>query len=208
MCANMFAGKDCALLTDGRFSGGSHGFCIGHVAPEAQEGGPIALVGLPCPCRGCAADGGHACRHVRHMALHDWGGPYSMGLLILQRLAAQRHVPAAGAIPTLQLRQASFVRTLSLHNVHAMELRSPPDPAASERLGDLGLGAWGAQVQNGDTIRIDAESRRMDVLGLDEAEWERRRAAWQAPPLKATQGTLYKYIKAVSTASLGCVTDF
>ena len=37
-------GKDCALLTDGRFSGGSHGFCIGHVAPEAQEGGPIALV--------------------------------------------------------------------------------------------------------------------------------------------------------------------
>lgn len=37
-------GQDCALLTDGRFSGGSHGFCIGHVAPEAQDGGPIALV--------------------------------------------------------------------------------------------------------------------------------------------------------------------
>jgi len=37
-------GKDVALLTDGRFSGGSHGFIIGHVCPEAQEGGPIALV--------------------------------------------------------------------------------------------------------------------------------------------------------------------
>lgn len=37
-------GKDVALVTDGRFSGGSHGFLIGHVVPEAQEGGPIALV--------------------------------------------------------------------------------------------------------------------------------------------------------------------
>ncbi|KAI9691415.1 MAG: dihydroxy-acid dehydratase ilv3 [Bathelium mastoideum] len=37
-------GHDVALVTDGRFSGGSHGFLIGHVVPEAQEGGPIALV--------------------------------------------------------------------------------------------------------------------------------------------------------------------
>lgn len=37
-------GQDVALLTDGRFSGGSHGFIIGHVVPEAMEGGPIALV--------------------------------------------------------------------------------------------------------------------------------------------------------------------
>jgi dihydroxy-acid dehydratase len=37
-------GTDVALLTDGRFSGGSHGFIIGHITPEAQEGGPIALV--------------------------------------------------------------------------------------------------------------------------------------------------------------------
>lgn len=37
-------GKDVALLTDGRFSGGSHGFLIGHIVPEAQEGGPIGLV--------------------------------------------------------------------------------------------------------------------------------------------------------------------
>ena len=35
--------NDVALITDGRFSGGSHGFIIGHVTPEAQEGGPIAL---------------------------------------------------------------------------------------------------------------------------------------------------------------------
>jgi len=37
-------GSDVALITDGRFSGGSHGFVVGHVAPEAAEGGPIALV--------------------------------------------------------------------------------------------------------------------------------------------------------------------
>ncbi len=37
-------GADCALITDGRFSGGTHGFCIGHVAPEAVDGGPIAFV--------------------------------------------------------------------------------------------------------------------------------------------------------------------
>ncbi len=37
-------GKDVALITDGRFSGGSHGFLVGHIAPEAQEGGPIALL--------------------------------------------------------------------------------------------------------------------------------------------------------------------
>ena len=37
-------GGDAALVTDGRFSGGTHGFCVGHVAPEATEGGPIALI--------------------------------------------------------------------------------------------------------------------------------------------------------------------
>lgn len=98
-------GNDCALITDGRFSGGSHGFVIGHVCPEAQEGGPIAL------------------------------------------------------------------------------------------------------VKDGDTIRIDAETRSMDILGVDEAELAARRAAWKAPALKATQGTLYKYIKCVGPASQGCITD-
>jgi len=37
-------GDDCAMLTDGRFSGGSHGFIIGHITPEAQVGGPLAVV--------------------------------------------------------------------------------------------------------------------------------------------------------------------
>jgi dihydroxy-acid dehydratase len=37
-------GGDCALITDGRFSGGTHGFCVGHVAPEALDGGPIGLI--------------------------------------------------------------------------------------------------------------------------------------------------------------------
>src|SRR5438128_3497310 len=37
-------GKDVALITDGRFSGGSHGFVVGHITPEAFAGGPIALI--------------------------------------------------------------------------------------------------------------------------------------------------------------------
>jgi dihydroxy-acid dehydratase len=97
-------GADVALITDGRFSGGSHGFIIGHVTPEAQEGGPIAL------------------------------------------------------------------------------------------------------VENGDRITIDAERHAIDV-DVDAAELERRGAAFRAPPLKATRGTLYKYIKTVKSASEGCVTD-
>jgi dihydroxy-acid dehydratase len=44
-------GDKVALLTDGRFSGGSHGFCIGHITPEAQVGGPIALVKNGDPIR-------------------------------------------------------------------------------------------------------------------------------------------------------------
>lgn len=58
-------GQDVALITDGRFSGGSHGFVIGHVTPEAQEGGPIALVrtfmrrlGNDC----CSSQGWHSAR--------------------------------------------------------------------------------------------------------------------------------------------------
>ncbi|MGE0386022.1 MAG: dihydroxy-acid dehydratase [Gammaproteobacteria bacterium] len=97
-------GADVALITDGRFSGGSHGFIVGHVVPEAQEGGPIAL------------------------------------------------------------------------------------------------------VRDGDRIVIDADSRRMDVE-VSEAEMQRRRAEWRAPPYKATSGTLFKYIKTVKSASEGCVTD-
>jgi dihydroxy-acid dehydratase len=97
-------GSDVALMTDGRFSGGSHGFIVGHVTPEAQVGGPIAL------------------------------------------------------------------------------------------------------VQNGDLITIDAEANTINV-DISDAEWQRRRASWQAPPHKATRGTLYKYIKNVKNASEGCVTD-
>jgi dihydroxy-acid dehydratase len=97
-------GGDVALLTDGRFSGGSHGFIVGHVTPEAQIGGPIAL------------------------------------------------------------------------------------------------------LQDGDVVTIDADTNRLD-FDVSDAELEARRAAWQAPPLKATRGTLYKYIKNVTTASEGCVTD-
>ncbi len=97
-------GDDVALLTDGRFSGGSHGFIIGHIVPEAQEGGPIGL------------------------------------------------------------------------------------------------------IRDGDLITIDAENNTLSV-DLDEDELAKRRAEWTMPPYKATRGTLFKYIKNVKDASLGCVTD-
>ena len=97
-------GKDVALLTDGRFSGGSHGFIVGHITPEAQDGGPIGL------------------------------------------------------------------------------------------------------LQDGDTVTIDVRSNSLSV-GLSEQEISGRRAAWQEPAYKVQKGTLYKYIKNVSPASSGCVTD-
>lgn len=97
-------GNDCALITDGRFSGGTHGFVVGHITPEAIEGG---LMGL---------------------------------------------------------------------------------------------------VQNGDIILIDAVKRILEVK-ISEEEINKRRAAWVKPAYRATSGVLYKYLKSVSSASEGCVTD-
>lgn len=97
-------GNSVALITDGRFSGGTHGFVVGHITPEAQDGGNIAL------------------------------------------------------------------------------------------------------VQDGDLITIDAVNNTIDVA-LSADELAQRRAAWVAPPLKAHSGVLKKYIRSVSSASEGCVTD-
>ncbi len=97
-------GADVALLTDGRFSGGSHGFIVGHVTPEAQDGGPIAL------------------------------------------------------------------------------------------------------IQDGDIVTLDADKNLLS-MAVSDSELAKRRTTWKAPPLKATRGTLYKYIKNVKSASEGCVTD-
>jgi dihydroxy-acid dehydratase len=97
-------GNSVALITDGRFSGGTHGFVVGHITPEAQEGGTIAL------------------------------------------------------------------------------------------------------VQHGDRIIIDAVNNTIE-LAVSAEEVTRRKNTWVAPPLKATSGVLRKYIKTVSSASEGCVTD-
>ncbi len=97
-------GQSVALITDGRFSGGTHGFVVGHITPEAQVGGLIALV-------------------------HD-----------------------------------------------------------------------------GDIISIDSEKNSIS-LDVPDAEIEKRRKNWTAPAFRATKGILYKYIKSVSSASEGCVTD-
>jgi dihydroxy-acid dehydratase len=63
-----------------------------------------------------------------------------------------------------------------------------------------------ALVKNGDIVTIDAIGNTI-TAELSEDEFANRRAKWQAPPLKATRGTLYKYIKNVKSASEGCVTD-
>ncbi|RMH15959.1 MAG: dihydroxy-acid dehydratase [Gammaproteobacteria bacterium] len=63
-----------------------------------------------------------------------------------------------------------------------------------------------ALIKDGDIIKIDAETQRLDVE-LSDAELEQRKQDWNMPPYKATRGTLYKYIKNVRDASHGCVTD-
>ena len=55
-------------------------------------------------------------------------------------------------------------------------------------------------------VTINAENNELNV-DVSDAELEKRRKGWTAPPYKATNGTLYKYIKNVKTASEGCVTD-
>ncbi|WP_367769949.1 dihydroxy-acid dehydratase [Flavobacterium sp. WC2421] len=97
-------GSSVALITDGRFSGGSHGFVVGHVTPEAFEGGGIAL------------------------------------------------------------------------------------------------------VKDGDTITIDAVKNTIN-LKITEDEFAARKASWVQPALKVNKGVLLKYIRSVSSASEGCVTD-
>ncbi|KAF8964400.1 dehydratase family-domain-containing protein [Flammula alnicola] len=63
-----------------------------------------------------------------------------------------------------------------------------------------------ALVKDGDIIAVDAIKNTIE-LRVSPEELERRRAEWKAPPLKVTQGTLYKYTKVVTDASHGCVTD-
>lgn len=97
-------GSTVALITDGRFSGGSHGFVVGHVTPEAYEGGGIAL------------------------------------------------------------------------------------------------------IENGDIITIDAVNNTINMKVSDE-ELAKRKANWKRPENGITQGVLLKYMRSVSSASHGCVTD-
>jgi dihydroxy-acid dehydratase len=63
-----------------------------------------------------------------------------------------------------------------------------------------------ALVKDGDIVTLDAVNNRIEV-DLTDDELAERRAAWVAPPLKATRGTLFKYIRYVQNASKGCVTD-
>ena len=63
-----------------------------------------------------------------------------------------------------------------------------------------------ALLRNDDIITIDAEKNEL-LVDLTETELQSRLSDWVPPPLAATKGTLYKYIKTVTDASQGCVTD-
>lgn len=63
-----------------------------------------------------------------------------------------------------------------------------------------------ALVRDGDVISVDAIKNSIE-LQVSPEELERRRKEWVAPPLKVSQGTLYKYVKTVTDASQGCITD-
>jgi dihydroxy-acid dehydratase len=62
-------------------------------------------------------------------------------------------------------------------------------------------------LKNGDKITIDV-NKRVIQADISPEELERRRMEWTAPPYKATSGTLFKFIKNVNSASLGCTTDW
>jgi dihydroxy-acid dehydratase len=64
-----------------------------------------------------------------------------------------------------------------------------------------------ALLKDGDTITIDA-GKRVIHADITPEEFERRKTEWVAPPYKATCGTLFKFIKNVNSASLGCTTDW
>lgn len=63
-----------------------------------------------------------------------------------------------------------------------------------------------ALVEDGDVITVDAVKNSIEVEVSDEVLATRRKA-WSPPPLKVSQGTLYKYAKNVTDASHGCITD-
>jgi dihydroxy-acid dehydratase len=63
-----------------------------------------------------------------------------------------------------------------------------------------------ALVKDGDIISVDAVKNTIE-MDVSPQELETRRQAWKAPPLKVSQGTLYKYQKMVTDASHGCITD-
>ena len=63
-----------------------------------------------------------------------------------------------------------------------------------------------ALVEDGDVVTIDAVANTINV-NVPSDVMEERRMKWKAPPLKVSQGTLFKYVKMVEDASKGCITD-
>jgi dihydroxyacid dehydratase/phosphogluconate dehydratase len=200
-------GKDVALITDGRFSGGSHGFIIGHVSPEAQVGGPIALLKVGARrasararerARARASERQRERERERASALAARPASRAARVGVRGRAARARPLrPLAHSSPRpLRARSPrSLARPLPLPLPPSPP---PPCPSLAPPLPPAS--------QDGDKISISAKTRDINVH-LAPDELARRKAAWQAPPLKATRGTLFKYIQLVKGASEGCVTD-
>ena len=89
-----------------------------------------------------------------------------------------------------------------MHRSSYLDRMTLPDclTCACQVGGPIGL------VRDGDEITIDADTLTISVA-ISDAVMEERRAAWVAPPFKYTRGTMYRYIKTVSSAQKGCVTD-
>lgn len=98
----------------------------------------------------------------------------------------------------------SSVTSLQKLRCDTQPISSPPSPDIHILI--IKVGGPLALIRDGDKMIIDAKVLRIDV-DVSSEELERRRKEWKAPPLKASRGTLYKYIKNVASASLGCVTD-
>ena len=106
----------------------------------------------------------------------------------------------------MQMQTTSAIMRWEIHNLQVGSHEHCKHVILRYRYWLLTQQAGAMQVQDGDMISIDASSRKMN-MDVSDAELQKRRDAWTAPPYKSTRGTLYKYIKNVSSASLGCVTD-
>ena len=118
--------------------------------------------------------------------------------------AANRLTTGSPVRPGVFLQAADFIKGFA-DGCHHKKEEGVLFPAL-EAAGIPAEGGPIALIRSGDRVTIDAE-KNLITVDLSEEELATRRREWRMPPLKATRGTLAKYIRLVKNASLGCVTD-